>query len=176
MSLKRYVYIASLLTMSIVLSMVESLIPIPVPGVKLGLANIIILVMLYDFKTSEAFMVLILRVLLVGLLRGNIFQMPFFMSLSGGLTSFILMRIFSKFKFFSVIGVSVIGSIFHCVGQIAIAIILLETAQVIYYLPVIGILSTVTGVLTGIISKRFLSLKINDQFKVNKDKKGISEN
>ena len=98
MNIKRYVYIASLLTMSIVLSMVEGLIPIPVPGVKLGLANIIILVMLYDFKTSEAFMVLIIRIILVGLLRGNIFQMPFFMSLSGGLTSFILMRIFSKIK------------------------------------------------------------------------------
>ena len=99
MNIKRYVYIASLLTMSIVLSMVEGLIPIPVPGVKLGLANIIILVMLYDFKTSEAFMVLIIRIILVGLLRGNIFQMPFFMSLCGGLTSFIIMRIFSKIKF-----------------------------------------------------------------------------
>ena len=175
MNLKRYVYIASLLTMSIVLSMVEGLIPIPVPGVKLGLANIIILVMLYDFKTSEAFMVLIIRIILVGLLRGNIFQMPFFMSLCGGLTSFILMRIFSKIKFFSIIGVSVIGSIFHCVGQIVIAIILLETAQVVYYLPLIAILSTVTGVLTGIISRRFLSLKINEQFKVKKEKDGISE-
>ena len=80
MNIKRYVYIASLLTMSIVLSMVEGLIPIPVPGVKLGLANIIILVMLYDFKTSEAFMVLMIRIFLVGILRGNIFQVPFFMS------------------------------------------------------------------------------------------------
>ena len=120
-------------------------------------------------------MVLIIRIILVGLLRGNIFQMPFFMSLCGGLTSFIIMRIFSKIKFFSIIGVSVIGSIFHCVGQIVIAIILLETAQVIYYLPLIAILSTVTGVLTGIISRRFLSLKINEQFKVNKEKDGISE-
>lgn len=164
MNLKRYVYIASLLTMSIVLSMVEGLIPIPVPGVKLGLANIIILVMLYDFKTSEAFMVLMIRIFLVGILRGNIFQMPFFMSLCGGLTSFVIMRIFSIFKFFSIIGVSVIGSIFHCVGQIVIAIILLGTAQVVYYLPLIAILSTVTGVLTGIISKRFLSLNLTQKY------------
>lgn len=164
MSLRRYVYIASLLTMSIVLSMVEGLIPIPVPGVKLGLANIIILVMLYDFKTSEAFLVLIIRIFLVGILRGNIFQVPFFMSLCGGLTSFIVMRVFSLFKFFSIIGVSVIGSIFHCVGQIVIAIILLGTAQVVYYLPLIAILSTVTGVLTGIISKRFLSLKLTEKY------------
>ena len=164
MSLRRYVYIASLLTMSIVLSMVEGLIPIPVPGVKLGLANIIILVMLYDFKTSEAFMVLMIRIFLVGILRGNIFQMPFFMSLCGGLTSFVIMRIFSIFKFFSIIGVSVIGSIFHCVGQIVIAIILLGTAQVVYYLPLIAILSTVTGVLTGIISKRFLSLNLTQKY------------
>ena len=164
MSIRRYVYIASLLTMSIVLSMVEGLIPIPVPGVKLGLANIIILVMLYDFKTSEAFLVLMIRIFLVGILRGNIFQMPFFMSLCGGLTSFIIMRIFSLFKFFSIIGVSVIGSIFHCVGQIVIAIILLGTAQVVYYLPLIAILSTVTGVLTGIISKRFLSLNLTQKY------------
>ncbi len=164
MSLKRYIYIASLLTMSIVLSMVEGLIPIPVPGVKLGLANIIILVMLYDFKTSEAFMVLIIRIFLVGLLRGNIFQVPFFMSLCGGLCSFIIMRIFSLIKFFSIIGVSVIGSIFHCVGQIVIAIILLGTAQVVFYLPLIAILSTVTGVLTGVISKRFLSLNLTEKY------------
>lgn len=164
MSLRRYVYIASLLTMSIVLSMVEGLIPIPVPGVKLGLANIIILVMLYDFKTSEAFLVLIIRIFLVGILRGNIFQVPFFMSLCGGLTSFVIMRIFSLFKFFSIIGVSVIGSVFHCVGQIVIAIILLGTSQVVYYLPLIAILSTVTGVLTGIISKRFLSLNLTEKY------------
>jgi heptaprenyl diphosphate synthase len=144
--------------------MVEGLIPIPVPGVKLGLANIIILVMLYDFKTSEAFMVLIIRIFLVGLLRGNIFQVPFFMSLCGGLCSFIIMRIFSLIKFFSIIGVSVIGSIFHCVGQIVIAIILLGTAQVVFYLPLIAILSTVTGVLTGIISKRFLSLNLTEKY------------
>ena len=164
MSLKRYVYIASLLTMSIVLSMVEGLIPIPVPGVKLGLANIIILVMLYDFKTSEAFLVLIIRIFLVGFLRGNIFQVPFFMSLCGGLCSFLVMRILSLFKFFSIIGVSVVGSIFHCVGQIIIAIILLSTSQVVYYLPLIAILSTVTGVLTGIISKRFLSLNLTEKY------------
>ena len=164
MSLRRYVYIASLLTMSIVLSMVEGLIPIPVPGVKLGLANIIILVMLYDFKTSEAFLVLIIRIFLVGILRGNIFQVPFFMSLCGGLTSFVIMRIFSLFKFFSIIGVSVIGSVFHCVGQIVIAIILLGTSQVVYYLPLIAILSTVTGVLTGILSKRFLSLNLTEKY------------
>ena len=164
MSLRRYVYIASLLTMSIVLSMVEGLIPIPVPGVKLGLANIIILVMLYDFKTSEAFMVLMIRIVLVGILRGNIFQIPFFMSLCGGLTSFIIMRILSLFKFFSIIGVSVIGSVFHCVGQIVIAIFLLGTSQVVYYLPLIAILSTVTGVLTGIISKRFLSLNLTEKY------------
>lgn len=164
MNIRRYVYIASLLTMSIVLSMIEGLIPIPVPGVKLGLANIIILVMLYDFKTSEAFMVLMIRIFLVGILRGNIFQVPFFMSLCGGLCSFIIMRIFSLFKFFSIIGVSVIGSIFHCVGQIIIAIILLSTAQVVYYLPLIAILSTVTGVLTGIISKRFLNLNLTQKY------------
>ncbi len=160
MSIKKICIISSLLAIAIVLNIIESSIPMFIPGVKLGLANIVVLIMLYEFNLKEAFLVMILRIILVGLLRGNIFQLQWFMSLSGGILSFIIMLLFSKIKFFSPIGVSILGAIFHCIGQIIIAIIMLSTAVVIYYLPFIAILSTLTGILNGIIVKTYLKHSI----------------
>ncbi len=168
MKLKRVICISMLLAMAIVLSIVESFIPVFVPGVKLGLANVIVLIMLYEFKIKEAFLVDLLRILLVGVLRGTLFSPTFFMSLSGGMLSFFIMLLFSRIKVFSCIGVSVLGSISHCCGQILIAIILLSTQAVVYYLPFIAILSVVTGVLSGIITKLYLKRSITSQF-LNKE-------
>lgn len=164
MSLKRVVIISMLTTMAIVLSILESFIPVFVPGVKLGLANVIILIMLHEFKSYEALMVNIIRILLVGLLRGTIMTPTFLMSLSGGMLSFLIMLIFSKIKVFSIIGVSVLGSVSHCLGQILIAIILLSTNAVIYYLPFIGVLSLATGVISGLIAKGYLRVSITSRF------------
>lgn len=148
---RRYVYMSMLLAMAIVLNIVEGFIPMFIPGVKLGLANIIVLIMIYDFKFYEALLMMLLRIFLVGLLRGNLLTPTWLMSLSGGTISFFVMYLFSKLKFFSPIGVSTLGALSHATGQVLIAIILLETSLVIYYLPLIGILSTVTGIFTGII-------------------------
>lgn len=164
MSLKRVAMIAMLLCMSIVLSIVESFIPVFIPGVKLGLANVIILIMLYEFKPQEAFLVDLLRIILAAVLRGTILSPTFFMSLSGGMLSFIIMLIFSRFKIFSVIGVSVLGSISHCTGQILVAICLLSTDAVVYYLPFIAILSVVTGILSGVICRIYLKRSITKDF------------
>lgn len=164
MRLKRLVIISMLTTMAIVLSILESFIPVFIPGVKLGLANVIILIMLYEFKSYEALLVNIIRILLVGLLRGTLLTPTFLMSLSGGMLSFLIMFLFSRIKVFSIIGVSVLGSIFHCVGQILIAIILLSTDAVIYYLPFIAILSLATGVLSGLITKGYLKISITNRF------------
>lgn len=164
MRLKRLVIISMLTTMAIVLSILESFIPVFIPGVKLGLANVIILIMLYEFKSYEALLVNIIRILLVGLLRGTLLTPTFLMSLSGGMLSFIIMFLFSRIKIFSIIGVSVLGSVFHCVGQILIAIILLSTDAVIYYLPFIAILSLATGVLSGLITKGYLKISITNRF------------
>ncbi len=163
-SIKRLAIIAMLIAMAIVLNILESFIPVFIPGVKLGLANVIILIMLYEFKSSEALAVNISRIFLVGIMRGNIFTPTFFMSLSGGVLSFVFMWLFSRFKFFSAIGVSVIGSISHCVGQILIAIILLGTKAVIGYLPFILILSVVTGVFSGILAMTYLKRSITKKF------------
>ena len=164
MKLRRLCILAMLNAMAIVLSMLESLIPMFIPGVKLGLANVIILIMLYEFRVYEAFIVVLLRILIVGLIRGTIFAPTFFMSLSGGMLSFFVMLIFSRLKFFKVVGISTLGSISHCVGQIIVAIIILSTDAVIYYLPFIAILSIATGVVSGLIANAYLKRSITKKF------------
>ena len=99
--LKRWSIIAMLLAMAIVLSIMESFIPVWIPGVKLGLANVIILIMLYEFKVGEAFLVQLLRILLASILRGTFLGPSFVMSISGGLFAFIIMLIFVKIKIHS---------------------------------------------------------------------------
>ena len=160
---KRFTIIAMLLAIAIVLNVLESF-TIFIPGVKLGFANIIILIMLYEFKPAEALMVDILRIFMVGLLRGSFLSPTFFMALSGGLTSFIIMFLFSRIKIFSPVGVSVLGSISHATGHIFVAIGLLGTNAVVYYLPFIALLSILTGILSGIIAKVYLAKSVTKQF------------
>ncbi|MBE6136924.1 MAG: Gx transporter family protein [Erysipelotrichaceae bacterium] len=164
MSVKRLAIIAMLTAMAIVLSILESFIPMFIPGVKLGLANVIILIMLYEFKISEALIVDILRILVVAILRSTLLSPTFIMSLSGGVLSFVIMLIFSRIKVFSIIGVSVLGSISHCFGQIIAAMLLLSSEAVVYYLPFIAILSCATGVLCGLITKLYLKRSITSKF------------
>ena len=125
---------------AIVIAILESFIPsIGIPGVKLGLANIVILIILYELGIVEAVIVNLLRVLVVGLVRGTFLGMGFFMSLTGAVFSLGIMILFYLLiKKFSVIGVSAIGSIFHVGGQILIAMIYLGTAYIVLYLPVLA--------------------------------------
>ncbi len=164
MSVKRLCIISMMLAIAIVLNIIESFIPMIVPGVKLGLANIIILIMLYEFRSIEAFLVDVLRILLAGLLRGSFLTPTFLMSLSGGMISFGIMFIFSKIKVFSVIGVSVLGAISHAAGQIFAAILILSTKAVLYYLPFIGLLSLLTGIFSGILTRIYLKRSITAHF------------
>lgn len=157
--MKKYMRLVMLLSFSIVLSILESFIPLfngYIPGLKLGLANIIVLIVLYKYDTKDVFFVSILRVIVVGLMRTGIFSINFFFSLSGALFSSISMILFKKTKL-SMIGVSVIGSIFHSIGQILIAILFLKNNNMIYYLPWLLILSIPTGLFVGYVSKKMLS-------------------
>ena len=140
---------------AIVIAILESFIPsIGIPGVKLGLANIVILIILYELGIVEAIIVNLLRVIVVGLVRGTFLGMGFFMSLTGAVFSLGVMILFYLLiKKFSVIGVSVIGSIFHVGGQILIAMIYLGTAYIVLYLPVLAISAIITGVFVGIIAQ-----------------------
>ena len=144
---------------AIVIAILESFIPsIGIPGVKLGLANIVILIILYELGVVEAIIVNLLRVLVVGFVRGTFLSMGFLMSLTGAVFSLGIMILFYLLiKKFSIIGVSVIGAIFHVFGQILIAMLFLGTAYIILYLPVIAISAIVTGVFVGIVAKLIIN-------------------
>ena len=137
---------------AIVIAILESFIPsVGIPGVKLGLANIVILIILYELGIIEAVFVNLLRVLVVGFVRGTFLSMGFFMSLTGAAMSLgIMILFFALIKKFSIIGVSVIGSVFHVTGQILIAMLYLGTAYIVLYLPLIAVSAIITGVFVGI--------------------------
>ena len=159
MDIKKIIYMSMLLAMGIVLSIIESFIPIfngMIPGLKIGLSNIIILYVLYRYSIKDTFYVVILKVLLVGILRTGLFSINFYFSIVGGILSVIFMSLFMKTKL-SIIGVSIVGSIFHLIGQIIVAIILLNSFNLIYYIPYLIIFGTISGIIIGIITKDILN-------------------
>ena len=147
---------------AIVIAILESFIPsIGIPGVKLGLANIFILVILYELGILEAIIVNVFRVIVVGLIRGTFLGMGFLMSITGAFFSLAIMVLFYLLiKKFSIISVSVIGSVFHVAGQILIAMLFLGTAYIVLYLPVIAISAIITGVFVGIIARLIIKTGI----------------
>ena len=155
MKVQKIALLGVLTAATIVIAIAESFIPsIGIPGVKLGLANIMILITLYELGILEAIGINVARVFVVSLVRGTFLSMGFFMSLTGAVFSLGIMILFYLLiKKFSIIGVSVIGSLFHVFGQILVAIFYLGTGYIIYYLPVISISAIVTGVLVGITAK-----------------------
>lgn len=161
MKTKRLTLLAVMLAASIVLSIIESQIPVFIPGVKIGLANVVTLIIFYIYGDRDALLILVLRIVLVGMLTGKIASPTFFLSLSGGMTAYLMMFIFKHLKVFSIIGVSIMGAFGHSVGQIAMAIFLIERTELIFYLPWILVLSVTTGVITGMVSKKSLVIVKN---------------
>ncbi|MGN0533434.1 MAG: Gx transporter family protein [Eubacterium sp.] len=144
-------------------SYLESLIPFDfaIPGVKLGLANLVVVVALYTMKPGEALCIVIIRVFLAGLTFGNAYSLAY--SLCGGLLSYAVMLLFKKTRL-SIIGVSMLGGISHNIGQIIVAAIVLGTARIAYYLPVLLVSGVATGLAIGIVSKL-----ITDRVKIIKN-------
>ncbi len=159
MKVQKIALLGVLTAIAIVLAIVESFIPsIGIPGVKLGLANIAILIVLYEIGIWEAAVVNLIRVIVAALVRGTFLSYGFLMSLTGAFLSLGIMILFYLLiKKFSIIGVSVIGSIFHVTGQILIAMIYLGTAYVVFYLPFIAIAAIVTGIIVGVIAKAIIN-------------------
>ena len=159
MKVQKMALLGVLTAAAIVIAILESFIPsVGIPGVKLGLANIVILIILYELGIWEAAVVNLLRVLVVSLVRGTFLSMGFLMSLTGATLSLGIMILFYLLiKQFSIIGVSVIGSVFHVTGQILIAMIFLGTGYIFLYLPVIAISAIITGVFVGIVAKLILN-------------------
>ena len=141
-----------LTALALILSYVESLIPafVAVPGVKMGLANIVVVFALYTLGPGEAAIVSIIRVLLSSLLFGSILSLSY--SAAGAIISLLSMIIMMKTKIFGVTSVSVTGGVFHNLGQILVACLVLETDVLLYYLPVLILSGTVTGAVIGIAS------------------------
>ena len=138
--------------LALILSYVESLIPafVAVPGVKMGLANIVVVFALYTLGPGEAAIVSIIRVLLSSLLFGSILSLSY--SAAGAVISLLSMIILMKTKIFGVTSVSVTGGVFHNLGQLLVACLVLETDVLLYYLPVLILSGTITGAVIGIAS------------------------
>lgn len=157
MKTKDITIIAILTSISVVISIIESyfiFIGNIIPGLKLGLANIVVLFALYKYNFKTASIVSLVRVLIVAIIRTG-FGINFFFSLVGALFSVISMALVKKTKL-SIIGVSLVGSISHSIGQVLVGMIVLDNYNIIYYLPYLLLFSLPTGILIGIITKKLL--------------------
>ncbi len=160
----RVAYFGVFTALALIFSYVETLIPIHfgIPGMKLGLANLVIVIALYKMKVREAFLLSVVRVLLSGFLFGNYFSIIY--SLAGALLSLSVMAMLKRTDGFSVMGVSIVGGVCHNIGQLIVAMAVVETFSVIYYVPVLLVAGLVTGLLIGTgaeeMLKRLKNLKI----------------
>ena len=143
-------------SLDLILSYVELLIPINfgIPGMKLGLANLLVVILLYKGCPRDALLLSVIRILLSGLIFGNMFSI--FYSLGGGLLSLAVMVFLKKTGQFTVAGISIGGGASHNVGQLLVAMFVVQTYQVGYYLPVLLIAGVITGAVIGILSAEVL--------------------
>lgn len=150
------VYFGLFTALALIFSYVETLIPISfgIPGVKLGLANLIIVIALYKLDIREVYLLSVTRVVLAGFMFGNMFSIIY--SLAGGLLSLTIMYLLKKKEGFSVVGISIAGGVFHNIGQLIIAMAVVESTKIGYYIPVLMIAGLLTGLVIGIVSDEML--------------------
>ena len=146
----RVAYFGVFMALALIFSYVETLIPI-----NFGIA-------LYKMKLTEVYLLSVVRVLLSGFIFGNYFSIIY--SLAGGLLSLTVMALLKKSKGFSVMGISVAGGVFHNVGQLIVAMLVVETFSVGYYFPVLLVAGLITGLVIGIVSAEMLKRIKNIQF------------
>lgn len=149
-------FLGLFLALALICSYVESLIPFyfGIPGVKLGLTNMVVILVLYQIGAKEALAISVMRVLLAGFLFGNMYSILY--SLAGGMLSFLIMYLLKKTKQLGVLPISVAGGLFHNVGQILMAAVTVENVNIMYYLPVLLIAGFITGLLIGILSQEII--------------------
>ena len=152
MNTKKLTTLAVTVAVAMILSFVESRIPpiVPIPGVKIGLANIAVIFALYKMGWREAITVSLVRVALVALLFGSVVSLAY--SFAGALLSLSLMILLRKIGIFTEVAVSVVGGITHNIGQILVAFLLLETEVVFYYLPFLMVSGVIAGIGVGVVS------------------------
>lgn len=162
MDIKKQVNVAILIALAIVISIMESFVPFFIPGFKLGLTNIVILFIIYVYSFKDAVFVSLVRIFIVGILRTGLFSFSFFFSLGGSLFSLLIMYIIKNTTKLSIVGVSLLGALSHTIGQILMSIILFKSNKFLYLLPVLIILSSFTGVIVGIVSKKVIDYYKNE--------------
>ena len=150
MKTNKIAFLGMFTALAMIFSYIETLIPsfVAIPGVKLGLANIAIIVILYKVGWKEAIAISLIRVVLSSILFSTVLSMLY--SLAGAILSLAAMIILKKFNL-SKVTISVIGGVFHNIGQIAVAILMTETSELVYYLPVLLITGTISGIIIGLI-------------------------
>lgn len=146
-------YLGLFSAVAIIFGYVESLIPFfaGIPGIKLGLANLAVLFILERYTWKEAALVSVVRISVIGFLFGNLFSI--FYSLAGAALSLLVMVLLQKQKGFSLIGISIAGGVSHNVGQLLVAMIIVENTSLLYYAPALLISGVVTGFLIGLVTK-----------------------
>ena len=147
---KTVAHIALLTSLALIFSYVEAIIPYnpAIPGIKLGIANVVTVIALYKFGWKDAACVSILRIVLAGLLFNGVFGMLY--SLAGATVSFLGMLLLKKSKIFSIVGVSMAGGVLHNLGQLLVAAALIEDLRIFFYFPVLLFSGIVSGIAIGI--------------------------
>ena len=163
--IKKITFLALFASLALLLSYVEMLLPpifTGVPGIKMGLPNIVIILILYRFGIKEASIVSFVRLLIVSVLFGNITMLWY--SLAGAVLSLAVMGILKKLDILSTVGVSVAGAIMHNVGQMIVAMLLMQTSEIGYYMIVLSITGTIAGIFIGLcgalLHKRLAKIKM----------------
>ena len=152
MKTKKITVLALAIALAMILSFVESQIPafVAIPGVKIGLANIAVVFVLYKLGWKEAVLISLVRVVMVSMLFGTLVSL--FYSVAGAVLSLTGMVLLKKTGLFSTVAVSVTGGVLHNVGQILMACLLLETNVIVYYLPFLILSGVIAGVVIGVVA------------------------
>lgn len=140
--------------LAIIFGYVELLIPVGIPGVKLGLANLAVLFLLMRYSWKEALLVSVIRILVIGFLFTNAFSILY--SLAGALLSLLVMALLKQSPHFSVFGISMAGGIAHNAGQLLLAMAIVENLSLVYYAPILLISGVLTGFLIGALTAEVL--------------------
>ena len=147
---KKIALIGLCASLALLLSYVEFLLPplfVAVPGIKLGLPNVVIMYVLYCMGTKEAVLVSFVRIFISAILFGNVMTLAY--SVAGAVLSLLIMTVLKKIDKLSTVGVSVAGGVAHNLGQIFVAMIVLDTPQIAYYMIVLAITGTISGIFIG---------------------------
>lgn len=152
MDTKKTIFISLFVSLSLVVSLLESYIPLPIPNVRLGLSNVIIINAMLLFGFRDSFFIAFLKAVLLVLILGN--PISFIYNFSAGFVSLVVMYFSNKYfkNIFSLVGISVLGSVFHIIVQISISAILLNTFAIYNFVSILEIVGVFTGILVGVIS------------------------